>query len=587
MEKISNDIINTIREKTDIVEVISSYIPLTQRGKNAFGVCPFHDDTHPSMSVNKEKQIYKCFSCGAAGNVFKFISDYENISFIEAVKMLGDRTGISITLTSEKKREFHDEELYQIYELAGKFYQNNMSTKDGREAREYLKNRKMDDSVIKEFGIGLSLTDNKVLAKLLTGKNYTHKNLEKSALLVKYGYEYSDLFYHRIMFPLWDLQGRVVGFSGRIYSGEDPSKYINTRETEIFKKGELVYNYHRAKMDARKVGSVIVMEGFMDVIRAYTIGIHNVVATMGTAVTKVQAGLLKRMAKDVILCFDGDAAGAKATASCIEELAKIGVTPKVVRLENNMDPDEYIKEKGKEAFLAKLENPIHTMDFKLTYLKNGKDLTSAEDTAHYASQIVDELSKIEDDMLREITLKKLSSEVDLDIDFLRNQLENKKQIETTKVIKVPVRSKPKRQTKYEKAEQNILYYMLASKEVVKWYIKEKPFLPNSECRMLAMEITHFYKENGKVELADIMTEVSDRESLLTLINKTIMLPLKEEYSKDEIYDYFGVIREYNIDYEIARLKKQMAGETLSAEKAKIASQIVALKVEESCYVKRN
>ncbi|MDD3341293.1 MAG: DNA primase [Bacilli bacterium] len=576
MEKLSTDTINLIREKSDIVEIISSYIPLTPRGKNYFGVCPFHDDNHPSMSVSKEKQIYKCFSCGATGNVFTFVSEYENISFIEAVQMLADKAGIPIQGNYQKTKPKEDPVLYEIYELSSKFYQNNVNTKEGREAREYLKQRQIDEQVIKEFGIGLSLKDNKMLSKLLVSKGYSDKNLEKCALLVKRDYQYSDLYYNRVMFPLWNLSGQVVGFSGRIYNSEDPSKYINSRETEIFKKGELLYNYHRAKIEARKKGTIIVMEGFMDVIRAYTIGITNVVATMGTAVTKGQAQLLKKMARDIILCFDGDEAGAKATFACADILLEMGVTPKIVRLENNMDPDDFIKKNGKESFLSRLDNPITIMDFKLNYLKKDKDLTSTDDMAKYVSAMLEELSRIEDVVVRELTLKKMSEESKLDFTFLKDQLTDKLKEVVPKEILLPKKVSTKK-NRYQMAEQNLLYYMLCDTEVIKIYMQEKPFLPRDTSRMLALEIVHYYKENSKIELADIISLVSEQKEVATLLQEILLLPLNDIYKKEEILDYCKVIRDYNVNYEMNRLKKKLTEETNIEEKTKIAEQIVQLK----------
>lgn len=579
MERVNDEIIQEIRRKSDIVDIISSYISLTPRGKNYFGVCPFHDDNHPSMSVSTEKQIYKCFSCGASGNVFKFVSDYENIPYIEAVRTLGEKCGITIA-SKVRHTEKRNEELYDMYALAHKFYQNNINTKEGRNAKIYLQNRKLEENVIKEFGIGLALKDNTMLSKLLTSKNFRQKNLENSGLLVHKEMGYTDLYYNRIMFPLWNINGEVVGFSGRIYEGMDTSKYINTRETEIFKKGEILYNYHRAKNEARKVGTVLIMEGFMDVIRAYTIGVTNVVATMGTAVTAKQASLIKRMAKEVILCFDGDDAGGKATLACSEELLKIGVTPKVIRLEDDLDPDEYILKKGKEAFLEKMENPINIMDFKLQYLKKGKNLNSATDTAAYLNTMIEELLKIEDDILRELTLQKMSEETGLEVSFLRVKLEEKIE-KKPKILKEEPKRIMSKKKSFEKAQEYLLYYMLLDKEVIKSYINAKSFFPTDAYRALALEIVHFYKETSQFVLADFLTEMEGKEDISLTVKEIMSLPLKEEYSKEEIGDYIITIREYNIQSEIKRLQKKMREEVSPIGQAQIAKEIVALKVEES------
>ena len=291
MQQISEDLIREIRSSVDIVDVISSYVDLTPKGRNFFGVCPFHDDTNPSMSVSKEKQIYTCFSCHATGNVFKFLMDFENISFIEAIKKCADMANIPLDIKSYSKNTTNEKftKLYEIYENSTKFYQNLINTSEGKEAKEYLEKRNINEELIKEFKIGLSPNKRDLLTKFLTKNNYTKNDLIKSGLVIENSYGLNDIYLNRIMFPLEDLNGRIVGFSGRIYNTKDNSKYINTKETEIFKKREMLYNYQRSKADARQKGYVIVMEGFMDVIRAYSVGIKNVVATMGPAITSNHA----------------------------------------------------------------------------------------------------------------------------------------------------------------------------------------------------------------------------------------------------------------------------------------------------------
>ena len=569
MNTLSQEKINVIRNSVNIVDVISSYIPLTPKGKNFFGVCPFHDDTNPSMSVSPSRQIYKCFSCGATGTVFKFIMDYENISFMEAVKKVANLGGVSVNIGKVQKKQKHTE-LHQIYDLSLKFYINNLNLAKGKEAREYLKKRNINEDVIKEFQIGLALKKD-TLSKILIQK-FKPEDVLKSGLIGKNDYGYYDLFYERIMFPLYDLDGNPVAYSGRIYNREHNSKYFNTRETEIFKKGELLYNYHRAKDDARRKNKVIIMEGFMDVIRAYTVGIKNVVATMGTAVTDIQAKLIKRMAKEVILCFDGDEAGAKATMACSNELIKIGVTPKVVRLEDDLDPDEYIQKYGKDSFQRKIDNPISVMDFKLSYLKVGKDLTSSTDQAKYIKELISELNKIDDDILKDLTIKKVSVEMNIDESLIRNHLEKKKVNHTLKKIK-PIATT----NKYEKAESSLVYYMLKSPEVITMYSNKVTYIPNKEYRMLAREINNFYKNFGFINEADFIDYIECDSELMETINKINRENTKETYTLEEIEDYINVIRDYNVQEEIKRLTNKMKNLTDPLDKAKIAEEIVGLK----------
>lgn len=568
MNTLSQEKINEIRNSVNIVDVISSYIPLTPRGKNYFGVCPFHDDNNPSMSVSPSRQIYKCFSCGATGTVFKFIMDYENISFLEAVKKVAEIGGVSVNIGKISKKKTHTE-LHQIYDLSLKFYINNLNTQNGKEAREYLKSRKINDDIIKEFQIGLSLKHN-TLSQILT-KKFKPDEVLKSGLVGKNDRGYYDLFYDRIMFPLYDLDGNPVAYSGRIYNKQDNSKYFNTRETEIFKKGELIYNYHRAKEIARRKNQVIVMEGFMDVIRACTIDIKNVIAMMGTAVTDTQAHLIKRMAKDIILCFDGDEAGAKATMSCSNELIKLGVTPKIVRLEDNLDPDEYIQKYGKEAFQRKIDNPISVMDFKLSYLKTDKDLTSPTDQAKYISEIITELNKIDDDILKDLTIKKVCTEMNIDEDLIKKHLENKPKPKPKKV-QIEIKT-----DKYDKAESALIYYMLKSPEVITMYNNKVTYIPNKEYRLLAREISSFYKNFGFINEADFIDYIECDEDLMNTITKINKQNTKENYTLEEIEDYIKVIRDYNVKEEIKRLTNKMKTLTDPLDKAKIAEEIVGLK----------
>ncbi len=570
-----NEQINLIREKSDIVDVISSYIPLTPRGKNYFGVCPFHDDNHPSMSVSKEKQIYKCFSCGASGNVFQFIQDYEHVSFNESLQILAKRAGIALN-SDHIKTTRKNEDLYTLYEIAEKFYHNNILTSEGKKARDYLESRKINKEIIKEFGIGLSLKDTKLLSKIFVSKKYNEKIILNSGLVKKNNATFEDLYYNRIMFPLYNLEGNVVGFSGRIYDGTSDSKYINTRETEIFKKGELLYNYYHARNDARQKGQIIIVEGFMDVIRMYTVGVTNVVATMGTAVTKNQALLIKRLAKEVILCFDGDTAGEKATVSCSEELLKIGVTPKVVRLEENLDPDEYILKYGKEKFKEKIDHAINLMDFKLNYYKKGKNLHSIEDTASYVNMVIEDLSKIEDDVLRELTIKKISKEANIDEEFLKSKV---KMPQNIKKIEKKEQKLQKKENKFEKAQKNLVYYMLQDKNAVKLYIEKHPFIDNEDYRELSNYIVEFYKENEYVHIADILTSLYNNEKLMNIAKSLLQLDLKDEVSEEEISDYIKVIKEGFITNEIERLQEKIKEEQLPSKKAEWMNKIIHLKME--------
>jgi len=575
----NTDIINTIRKSVDIVDIVSRYVPLTSRGKNFFGVCPFHDDHSPSMSVSKDKQIYTCFSCGATGNVFNFIQDYENVSFKEALKILADIAGITVDGIDVRSNDRDvNKSLYDIYNICSKLYINNLNTSYGVAAKKYLHDRDISEDMIKTFEIGLSLKDKDLLTRLLIDKGFSNKDMLSSGLITKNDYGYFDIYYNRIMFPLYDVSGRIVGYSGRIFNGEDTSKYINTKETVIFKKGELLYNYHRAKDSCRKKNTVIITEGFMDVIRCYSVGVENVVATMGTAFTKEHILLIRKLARDVILCFDGDSAGAKATESCINLLLEYNISPKVVRLEDNLDPDEYIRKYGKDKFLAKIDNPINIMDFKLSYLKNNKDLTSSVDTASYVNSVISELKKINDDILKEISLKKISEETDLNIDFLRSKLESEsKQSNNLNNESIINSKKNNKVLKHDKAQMYLIYYMLNNESIIELYDEKVTYMPNEKYRKLACYISCFYKENGYVNVADLMTYLSSYDGMVNVVSDIVALDLKDDYSNDEINDYIFTIKNYNIRSEIDRLQKDLKNEVDNFKKIDIAQRIVDLK----------
>ena len=568
--------IKEIRNSVDIVDVISEYIPLTAKGKNFFGVCPFHADHSPSMSVSREKQIYTCFSCGASGNVITFLMNYENISFAEALKKLADKVGINISIGNKKQKINKNKELYDIYEMSQKIYQNNLNSEAGIKAKEYLKNRDITNEIIKEFGIGLSIKDSKLITNMLLKKGFKDKELINSGLVGNNEKGLHDIYYNRIMFPLYDLSGNIVGYSGRIYDSIDTAKYVNTKETAIFKKGELLYNYHRAKEEARKTGKIIVMEGFMDVIAAYKVGIKNVVATMGTAVTENQANLIKRMAKEVILCFDGDQAGAKATFSCSEELAKLNVVPKVVRLEENLDPDEYIKKYGNN-FLNKINNPISVMDFKLKYLKKDLNLTDQVEYSKYINNVLNEINRTDDIILKELTLQKLATESNLGLDILREKLENMN--ESKKEVQTEIVKENKQTGAALKAEQSLMYYLINSKEVVTIFNNNNVFLQTSKYRKLALEVIAISKTSD-IKVADLLSEFINNEEETNTINELLALNIKEEYTKEEILGYIYTIKLNNIKIEKKRLKELMHTVIDKTERDNIAKKIVELKLEE-------
>ena len=567
-----NDLIKEVRSASNIVDVISSYLPLVKKGKNYFGVCPFHDDNNPSMSVSEDKQIYKCFSCGASGNVFNFVMDYEKIDFKSALYLLAKRSGINVSNNLVKTNNKNDK-FYEIYNIAEKYYQNNLNTSLGLEAKSYLHNRGIDDELIKHFKIGLSLKEQDGLVNLLVKKNYSIKDIS----LIGLSNMDKDLYINRIMFPLFNTNGDTIGFSGRIYNTKSDSKYINTRETLIFKKGENLYNYHLAKDEARKEKSLIVVEGFMDVIRLYSIGVKNVVALMGTSLTKEQTTLIKRTSTNIILMLDGDNPGKKAIVNVGHILEEENLRVNVVALPEELDPDEYILKYGKERFINLLNNPIEYSEFKINYLKEGKDLTKIDEQSSYVNEVLQELSNIDDDIKKELILKKLEKEFNLDIEFLRNKLQNMQKSGKIETLKKPDDVKLIKLDKYQKATYAILNEMINNYNAIKTYEKRLNYLPYETARYLANEIIYYSKHEKDFVLADFITQVSDKEEL-ALYLKEVLKYDNEVVSMANFDDYLKVIEEYKKNQEIKRLKELMKKEVNQEKKALIADKIRLVKM---------
>lgn len=572
MAYISNEIINEIRNKTDIVDVVSRYVNLTKKGKNYIGVCPFHDDHSPSMSVSPEKQIFTCFSCGATGNVFTFVSDFEKISFSDAVRLLGEKTGISIgnnTYIGNSKRD----EYFDIYDNANKFYQNSLFTNLGKNAIQYLKNRNIDRDTIKKFGIGLSV-QKLSLTDYLKNKNYSIDKLIDVGLTNDNG---NDIFINRIMFPIYDLAGNPVAFSGRIYNTKDTSKYINTKETDKFKKGKILYNYHIAKEHLKKNDSVIIMEGQMDVIRASTIGVNNCIATMGTALTRDHKSIIKNMTNNVILCFDGDSAGEKATISAIELLEDTGIDIKIVRLPNDMDPDEYIIKEGKDSFLYQISNATNLIDYKMELLKKNKDFGNIKDISSYVNSALKELVYEKDDIVVELNLKKLATSFDIDYDNLVNKYEKLKNDNNNKDSYVKVNKPKKVYNRYGQAECYLIYYMLKDEKVINMVEKRVGYFPDKNIRELSNEIIYYFHKYGIINVADFISYISSRNEILNTLKEILAMNIKEDFLIDEIEDYIFVINEYHKEVKINDLNKKLKEEKDPLKQAKISLEIMKIR----------
>lgn len=578
MEKIPYDLILDIKSKVNIVDVISEYLPVEQKGKNYFAICPFHDDHNPSMSISPEKQIYTCFVCGASGNVFNFVANYEKVSFVSAVKKVAQKAGINLNINVKddyKPKDTKYDKYYKMFDITNKYYQNNIKSVYGKKAIEYLHNRKIDDDVINEFEIGLSMNDNNV-SKLLEKKGYDVNELIDIGLCGKKDNFVYDIFKNRIMFPLYNLDGKPVGFSGRIYNGEKDSKYVNSKESIIFKKGNLLYNYHRALSHAREKHQIIVVEGFMDVIRLYTIGIKNVVATMGTAITKEHANLLMKLSKNIVLCFDGDKAGEKATISALDALEKIGITPKIIRLEDDLDPDDYIIKKGSDAYLTHLNNPMSSVVFKINIDKSKTNFNDYNEISTYLKNVSKELEKIDDKVVYELTVNKLSKETGVSCDTINDMVKSMPKNE----IKVITKRTSLKKDKYQKAEEYLVHYMLRNVDAVLIYQNNVSYLNDPMLSKIAMEILEFYEINRYINITDFTVFLEDK---IDLIEKSLIiddLSLPDEVNTDILMDYVKTIDEGILKREIEKTKKQIKEEMDVAKKISLTEKLRNLKKKE-------
>lgn len=574
---IEEKLIDSIRRNANIIDIISSYIPLTQKGKNYFCVCPFHEDHSPSMSVSEEKQIYKCFSCGAAGNVFTFVKEYENVSFLEAVKIVAEKCGLIFNAEIKNSSKINNNQTeYEIMKLALKFYQNNLNTTEGKLAKQYLEERKLDSDTIKAFDIGLALDKEHSLNKLLLSKKYDVETLLNLGLVNRNANHLNDIFSNRIIFPIHDLDGNPIGFTGRIYNNNGQAKYINSKESPIFRKGQILFNYHRAKNEIKKQKEVIIVEGNMDAIRMYANGIKNVVALMGTSLTKDQVNIIKNLRAKVILMFDNDSAGETATLNNGDILASAGLNPYIVRLSGEKDPDEYIIKNGKEAILNNLKKPLSFLDFKLYYYKQNKDLSKTNDLVKYIKEIVNSIKDIDDELTKTITIKKMSEEYDIPLDALTSELEKvQKPKENNKTAQKSLVKKEF--SKYDIAAQNIIYFMMNEGIYIERFKKELGYFNIKKYRNVSNEIIYYYDLNKKIDLSSFITFASTNDIIYDDVMEIIRNVNLENLEIKVFEDFINVCDKELKKEEIKNLKEQIGNELDENKKIELAKKLIEIK----------
>lgn len=568
--------INEIRDKADIVDIISGYIPLVNKGRNFFGVCPFHDDHSPSMSVSREKQMFKCFTCGVGGNVFSFVSKYENISFIEAVKKVADSEGIDLDISNLKKGPKINQKEYEIMDFATKIFQNNLNSKEGHEAKNYLKSRNINEEIIKTFKIGYALNDRSSLSKILLTK-YDVNDLEKLGLVTKNGIDTYDKFIKRVMIPLTDINNQVVGYTGRIIDKSDPNqaKYINTKETIIYKKGNILFNYYNALDYIKQKKEVIIVEGNMDAIRLYASGIRNVIALMGTALTKEQIKIIKNLRSLVVLALDNDDAGDTATLKVGEELTKNNIQVKVVKMAGAKDPDEYIVKFGTDKFLDLIKHSPMYLDYKLNSLKSEKNLNNTEELVEYVSNVIKELAN-KDPITQEVTLKKLSVDYNLDYDVLKDELGKLNKPKVEEAIKKPQKVK---KNKYELATNKIFVYLMSDAKYLKIFNSKLGYFQNKNERELLNEIEYYIKKNNKIDFANFISYIENYDNLKPMVNNIIDSMDFDELNEEVFVEYLKYVNEYLRLEDIKKIKERIKSEVDINKKVELTEELARLKKE--------
>ena len=422
----SDEIVEEVRMKNDIVDVISDYVKLQKKGSSYFGLCPFHNEKSPSFSVSPGKQMYYCFGCGAGGNVFTFIMEYENYTFVEALKYLAQRAGVTLPEAEYSKEAKAAADLrttlLEIQKKAAAFYYYQLRQDTGKQGMAYLKGRELSDETIHKFGLGCSPRYSGALYQYLKNKGYSDAHLKESGLFnVDERRGMQDKFWNRVMFPIMDVNNRVIGFGGRVMGDAKP-KYLNSPETKIFDKSRNLYGLNIARTSRKPY--LIVCEGYMDVISMHQAGFTNAVASLGTALTSGHASLMSRYTKEVLLTYDSDEAGQKAALRGIPILKAAGIRPRVVNLAPYKDPDEFIKAEGKEAFEKRLEEASNAVLFEIKVLEKQYDLTDPEAKTQFFREISRKLLEFPEELERNNYMESISRIYQIKVEDLRKMVNN-------------------------------------------------------------------------------------------------------------------------------------------------------------------
>ena len=560
------EIIDEVRMQNDIVEVISQYVPLKQKGSTHWGLCPFHNEKTASFSVSGEKQFYYCFGCGAAGNVFSFLMEMESLDFPGAMKKLAERAHITLPEPEKSAQVIAAEQakqrLFDIHTTAGRFFYDCLQDSQGEQARAYLTKRQMDPRIARKFGIGYSPDSYDALLKHLKEKGFSLSDILKSGLVLenKDGKGYHDRFRGRLMFPIFDVQGRVVGFGGRILAKGEP-KYLNSPETVLFSKSRNLYGLNFAK--AAKKRELILVEGYMDMLSIYQAGFHNVVASLGTAFNNDHARTLKRFADDVILLYDSDEAGTNAALRAIPVLVKNGFRVKVTQVPDGKDPDEFIKAKGAAEFSKLLINAVHYISFEIACIQRKYNLKNPEHRVRFATEAAETLAKLDSEIERNVYLGEVSRVTGVEEEAIRSEIRKLMQKEDEAFRKEAEKQRQQNWKNYTaegrkvekgliEAQRNLLYYASQQQgvhDILKGILEEDDFT-EEVFRRAFQHIGELWSSSGHVFPADLVSRFEETKEQKTATEIfAVQLPTENEADMEKaINEEVRLLKRTKIDH---------------------------------------
>lgn len=570
MARIPEETIEEIRTKTDIVDLIGEYIQLTKRGKNWFGLCPFHGENTPSFSVSEDKQLFHCFGCGASGNAITFIMDLENWTFTESIRKLAERLDIGLDVMPEQYGGAIEQEAFkpmiEAHALAANFYSHILlNTVEGEQALLYLEKRGFTRDSIEKYGIGWALDDFSALSSLLKRKGFTMQEMEQAGLVIMKdnGTDYFDRFRGRIMFPLWNDSGSIIAFSGRsIAEDKEVAKYLNSPETPIFEKNKVLYNFHNARLNIRKTGKVILFEGFMDAISADQVDVGNGVAIMGTSLSDAHLLKLKRVAKQLIICCDGDQAGWEAAKRFATLATTKGMDSQIALLPNNMDPDDYIQQYGGRAFQEQvLGHPLSYMSFIMAYARRSKNLTYENDVLQFIHEVLEELTFRTSPVERDLYIRQLSEETNVSIEAINQQFikmagNRAQQSKTNAMIPAveeqpqPIQSKRRQPTGIDRAERILLHHLLNDGALFdRFKEEEREVFCHEDYKTIFVRLAGFYEQYKTPDFHRFAESIEDRV-LRAIVMEAAILECDADHAEQEIEDCIQHLRKYRTEMTI-------------------------------------